>query len=333
MPVRHFREALSALEHVHEVFYIEADETTAHTPATPSERRITEYLGSPRALAAEVKGVEVLMVHGAPVTAEVLEAGTELRLVGCARGGPVNVDLEAIEAHHLPLVNTPGKNAEAVADLTLAFMVILARGLPRASRFVEAGNQLKDNWDGARFMGHDLASHTLGLVGYGQVGQRVCHRARAFGMRVLVYDPYVHCDDAEQIQTLTELVARADFVSLHARATAANKRMIDADMISAMRPGTFLINTARGSLVDETAVDQALADRRLGGVALDVFEAPISGERSRLLRHDNVILTPHIGGATHETLRRGAEMLADEIRRFAAAEPLRNLVGAVGARR
>ena len=333
MPVRHFRDALSALEHVHEVFYIEADETSTYAPTSASERRITEYLGSPRALAAAVGDAEALLVHGAPVTEGVLAAGGQLRLVGCARGGPVNVDVEAIEAHHLPLVNTPGKNAEAVADLTLAFMVILARGLPRASRFVEAGNQLKDNWDGARFMGHDLASHTLGLVGYGQVGQRVRHRARAFGMNVLVYDPYVRCDDAEQVGTLIELVARADFVSLHARATAANERMIDADMISAMRPGTSLINTARGSLVDEAALDRALTDRRLGGVALDVFEAPISGERSRLLRHDNVILTPHIGGATHETLRRGAEMLADEIRRFAAAEPLRNVVGRVEARR
>jgi D-3-phosphoglycerate dehydrogenase len=331
MPVRHFKEALSALEHVHEVFYIEADETSAYAPSSTSEHRVTEYLGSPRSLAAAVADAEVLLVHGAPVTAEVLAAGGQLRLVGCARGGPVNIDLEAIEAHGLPLVNTPGKNAEAVADLTLAFMVILARGLPQASRFVEAGNQLKDNWDGARFMGSDLDGHTLGLIGYGQVGQRVGRRARAFGMDVLVYDPFLRSDDAQQLKTVTELLARADFVSLHARATAANARMIDRHAIAAMRPGACLINTARASLVDEAALDHALAEGRLGGVALDVFEAPSPGERSRLLRHDNVILTPHIGGSTRETLRRGAEMLAEEIRLFAAAEPLRNLVGAVGA--
>ena len=137
----------------------------------------------------------------------------------CARGGPVNVDLDALSARGLPLVNTPGKNAEAVADLTLAFLVMLARGFPKAMRFLEQGHRVRDNWEGARFMGGDLRRHTLGLVGYGQIGQRVARRARAFGMEVLVYDPYVEAADVVQAGSLEELLQRADFVSLHARAT------------------------------------------------------------------------------------------------------------------
>ena len=169
-------------------------------------------------------GVEVLVVHGAPVTDEVLDASAELRLVCCARGGPVNVDVEAVTARGLPLVNTPGKNAEAVADLTLAFLVMLARGLPEAQRFLDEGNRLKDNWEGAKFMGSDLRRHMLGLVGYGQVGRRVAQRALPFGMTVLVYDPFVEPPTAvEQVDILDELLARADFVSLHARATAGER--------------------------------------------------------------------------------------------------------------
>ncbi len=332
MPTQYFRDAFAVLEEAHEVVYADADEGSGYALQTASERKLREYLGSPRALARELEGVEILMVQGAPITEEVLARARDLRLVGVARGGPVNVDVEAIAARDLPLVNTPGKNAEAVADLTVAMLIMLARRLPEAMEFLAQGNQLTDNWQGARFMGSDLRGHTLGLVGYGQVGQKVAGRARAFGMDVVVYDPYVVAQgDAEQL-SLDELLARADFVSLHARATAENRGLIDAQALKAMKPGAFLINTARESLVDEDALDAALSEGHLGGAALDVFEPTTPGEPSRLLRHPNVILTPHIGGATRETLRQGADMLAEEIRRFAAGEPLLNVVLPPGAR-
>ncbi|MBV8257464.1 MAG: hypothetical protein JO073_06550, partial [Actinobacteria bacterium] len=277
-------------------------------------------------LAARMPDVEVLVVQGAPVTAEVLDASRVLRLVGCARGGPVNVDVAAVTERGLPLVNTPGKNAEAVADLTIAFLVMLARGLPRAQRFLEEGHQLRDNWEGAKFMGSDLRRHVLGLVGYGQVGHRVAQRALPFGMSVIAYDPYARADGpVEQVGTLEELLARADFVSLHARATAENENLMGAAALAAMKPGAFLINTARETLVDEDALDAALASGHLGGAALDVVRTTDEQGRHRLLRHENVVLTPHLGGATHETLLQGAEMIADEIVRFAAGEPLVNV--------
>src|SRR5262249_31169465 len=158
-----------------------------------------------------------------------LDASTDLRLVCCARGGPVNVDIDAVSKRGLPLVGTPGKNADAVADLTIAFLVTLARGLPRAQRFLEEGNQLRGNWEGAKFMGSDLRRHVLGIVGYGQVGRRVARRALPFGMSLVAYDPYADVDaPVEQVDSLAELLSRADFVSLHARATAENENLIDS---------------------------------------------------------------------------------------------------------
>jgi D-3-phosphoglycerate dehydrogenase len=239
------------------------------------------------------------------------------------------VDVAAVTARGLPLVSTPGKNSEAVADLTLAFIVMLARGLPSAMRFLEDGNRLRDNWEGARFIGSDLRQHVLGLVGVGQIGRRVAQRARSFGMTVIAYDPYAHADGIEQVEILEELLAKADFVSLHARATPENANMIDADALARMKRGAYLLNTAREGLVDEDALDAALASGHLAGAALDVVHTSQTHGRHRLLRHENVVLTPHLGGATHETLLQGAEMIAEEIERFAAGEPLVNVANRV----
>ena len=267
------------------------------------------------------------------MTDAVLDASTRLQLVCCARGGPVNVDVDAVTARGLPLVTTPGKNAEAVADLTLAFLVMLARRLPRAQRFLGDGNQLKDNWEGAQFMGNDLRGHSVGLVGYGNVGQLVARRALPFGMSVLAYDPYVGdiaTARVEQVATLDELLERSDFVSLHARATQDNQNLFDSRTFAKMRRGAFFVNTAREGLVDEDALDAALASGHLAGAALDVVHPSTSNGRHRLLRHDNVVMTPHLGGATQETLLQGARMVAEDIARFAAGEPLLYVMNTVG---
>jgi D-3-phosphoglycerate dehydrogenase len=325
MPRSYFRRAFEQLERSHHIEYIELDGAAGFSPSTASELRVREYIGCPQLVVERMKDVEVLAIHGAPITDDVVNASDALRLVCCARGGPVNVDVEAVTHRGIPLINTPGKNAEAVADLTLAFLVMLARGLPKATGFLEDGGRVLDNWQGAQFMGSDLRGHTLGLIGYGQVGRRVATRATAFGMKQLAYDPFVESNEVEQVYALDELLAKADYVSLHARATGDNLHLMNAAALAAMKAGAFLVNTARASLVDEDALDIALASGHLGGAALDVFEEEATG-RSRLLRHPNVVLTPHIGGATSETLLQGALMIAAEIERFAADEPLANVV-------
>jgi D-3-phosphoglycerate dehydrogenase len=315
-----FEQGLGRLADRHTLEFLQLDETRRFIPATDAERALREYAGAPEEIVARMAGVEALVVHGAPVTDKVLAASEDLKLVGCARGGPVNVDVEAAAARGIELVTTPGKNAEAVADQALGFMILLARRFPQAQRFLQDGGRLQGTFDGAAFFGHDLGGLTAGLVGYGHVGRGVARRAVAFGMRTLVYDPFVRVDDpyAEQVEELGELLARADIVSLHTRATPETENLVDADFLAAMRPDAYLLNTARESLVDEAALDAALASGRLAGAALDVVRED-AGAPHPLLRHDNVVITPHIGGATYETLLRGATMIADAIEVFAAA--------------
>ncbi len=323
-----FESGLTRLRPRHELDILQIDEARTFEPRTDAELRLREFAGSPEQISALLAGHEVLVVHGAPVTESVL-AGSALRLVCCARGGPVNVDTAAATRRGIPVVTTPGKNAESVADQTIAFMIMLARRFPLAQRFLLEGNQVGlSTFEGAQFFGHDLVGHTLGLVGFGNVGSRVAKRARAFGMTVVVYDPFVTTPDigaAEWVTTLDELLARSDFVSVHARATADNRHMFAAPTFAAMRPGAFFINTARESLVDEAALGEALMSGHLAGAALDVVDPQPGPGVHPLLRHPNVVITPHIGGATHETVLRGIHMLAADIERFADGAPLRNV--------
>src|SRR2546430_7681269 len=319
VPVAVFRRGLAPIQADHDIEYVQLDEGRQDSPPG-SLRSIREYLGTPGQLAERIDGAEILVVHGAPVTAEVLAAAGGLKLVCCARGGPVNIDIAAASARGIPVVTTLGKNADAVADQTIAFMIMLARGFPRAQRLLLDGGTLGESaYEGARFLGHELGGHLLGLVGYGNVGRRVCERARAFGVKVVVYDPYVRVEATEgvrQVVTLPQLLSVADFVSIHVRTSAGTENLMGRDELAAMKPGSYFINTARETLVDEEALLAALKSGHLAGAALDVVRSRTDRGPHPLLGLDNVVITPHIGGATHETLLRGVTMVASEITRF-----------------
>ncbi len=335
-PWRALGPAIERLCDRHDVTCFDVDDEPDFRPTTPSEQRIREFLGSPRQVIDRLDRTEVLVVQGAPVTREVIDAAPELRLICVARGGPVNVDMEAATERGIPVVVTPGKNAQAVVELTIAFMVMLARRLPEVMRYLEGGGELgRDNYEGAKWLGHDLEGHVLGLVGFGQIGRRVAVVARALGMRVLAHDPFVDPARIREVGAeptdLNDLLEAADFVSLHARATADNRGMIGREQVARMKDGAFVINTARDTLLDEDAVHEALRSGHLAGAAFDVVKAPdLSkppelGRRHRLLDSPNVVLATHIGGATQETLAHGGEMAAAEIERLATGEPLLNV--------
>jgi D-3-phosphoglycerate dehydrogenase / 2-oxoglutarate reductase len=287
-------------------------------------------MGTPGQLIDALDGADALMVQGAAVTDAVLAASPNLKLVGCARGGPVNIDLAGASALGIPVVTSPGKNADAVAELTIGFMVMLARRLPEIVRYVQGGGEFgHDNYEGAHWFGHDLAGHTLGLVGFGQIGRRVAVRAHAFGMPVLVFDPFVDPTVIEatgcRAVDLPTLLASSDVLSLHARATADNRGLIGRAEIAAMKPGAYLVNTARDVLIDEAALADALRSNHLAGAALDVVSPSPTSGRHPLLEFPNVIIATHVGGATYETLHHGAEMLAAETERLLAGQPLVNV--------
>jgi D-3-phosphoglycerate dehydrogenase / 2-oxoglutarate reductase len=315
MPASIFTSALAGLGAAVSVDELQIGSTWAAPPRTESARGLREYIGDPADLAAALAGHQVLLVHGAPVTAEVLDAAP-LRLVCCARGGPVNVDVAAASARGIPVTNAPGRNAEAVAELTIAFALMLIRGVPASARYLTAGGQHADNvYEGREFIGGETSSMTLGLVGLGNVGRNVAARAGALGFTLLGYDPAgpATTPPGVALVTLDELLSRSDVISVHARATAGNRHLFGAGAFARMPRGALFINTARESLVDEDALAGALASGALAGAALDVVERRPAGDRHPLLDRPNVIITPHIGGATHETLRRGAEMAAGAV--------------------
>jgi D-3-phosphoglycerate dehydrogenase len=324
------RPALERLAPAHDLTFRDVVDEPGWQPVTASDRSLREYMGTPDQVVAMLDGHDALVVQGAPVSAEVIAADPALRLVCCARGGPVNVDVAAATARGIPVVTTPGKNADAVAELAIAFMVMLARRLPEAIRHVESGGVFgHDNYEGAAWFGHDLSGRTLGLIGVGLIGHRVATRATAMGLGILGFDPLVEprrlVDDGIEPVDLPELLARADIVSLHARLTPDNRAMFGAAQFAAMRDGAWFVNTARRELVDEAALVEALASGRLAGAALDVATPSPASGRHPLLAFPNVVIVPHIGGATWETLAHGGEMATAEIERFATGEPLVNV--------
>ena len=322
MPAGAFTRALAALGDAVTVTELQIQDAAAAPPRTPSERLIREYAGDPAGVAAALAGHDVLVVHGAPVTAEILDAAP-LRLVCCARGGPVNVDVAAATARGIPVTNSPGKNAQAVAELTLTFALMLIRGVPGSARFLLDGGRHADSpFEGGRFVGGEAASMTLGLVGLGYVGRDVAVRAQALGFTILAHDPAPPgiVPAGVTIVGFDELLARSDIISVHARANADNRHLFGEAAFARMPRGSFFINTARESLVDEEALQDALTDGVLAGAALDVAERAPGGKRHPLLDLPNVIITPHIGGATRETLRRGAEMVTASVTRLLAGE-------------
>jgi D-3-phosphoglycerate dehydrogenase / 2-oxoglutarate reductase len=325
-----FEIGLAKLAAEQRVRFIQLDMEAPFIPTTPSECSITEYAGNPQQLVDALDDEEMLLVHGAPVTDAVLDASPNLRVVGVARGGPVNIDLAAASERGIAVITAPARNAEAVADLTLAFMIMLARGIKTSVEFVTRGGRVGASaFEGAQFFGYELGGHILGLVGYGNVGARVARRALAFGTSILVNDPYVAPETVEgqgiKMAALEELLAGSDFVSIHARLTPETINFFDTKKFSAMKRGSYFINSARETLVDETSLYEALVSKHLAGAALDVLRPYPEDMPSPLVSLPNVIVTPHIGGATHEAALRGVQILASQIDHYIAGKPMQHV--------
>ncbi len=304
-------------------------------PDTPmiqacADETVKEYLGRPEEIAAFVGDAEILVNHLAPVTANMLERLPRLKLIAVSRGGPVNVDTAACRRHDVAVVNTPGRNASAVAEFTIGAILAETRLFTQGHMALAEGR-----WRGelyrADLIGDELPALCVGVVGYGHIGTRVVRLLRAFGSKTLVCDPYVSLrpeDAASGVEhvDLHELLRRSDVVTLHARVTPETRGFIGAAEFEQMRDGAIFVNTARGPLVDYDALYAGLRSGKLRSAFLETFSKEPPPPDWPLLRLPNVTLTPHIAGASLTTVRLAASMIAEEVRRFLADEPLLNPV-------
>ncbi|MCW5873231.1 MAG: hypothetical protein KIS88_01145 [Anaerolineales bacterium] len=255
------------------------------------------------------------------VTAEVLAAGPNLKVVGRAGVGVDNIDLAAAAAHGVAVVNTPVSTSVAVAELTMALMLALVRSVPRADASIKAGV-----WDKKSFEGAELAGKTLGILGMGNIGAKVARRAAAFDMDVRGFDPFL--DDAT-IQTRGALAAKldaiyseSDVITLHLPLLPDTRGMLNEVTFEKMRRGVYLVCAARGGVIDEDALLTALNRGQVAGAALDVFATEPPGA-SPLVAHPQVIATPHMGAQTAEAQTRAALDVADEVANVLLGKPMR----------
>lgn len=262
-----------------------------------------------RELIDALHGVDVLLTEVDPITASVLASCPDLKAVVSCHGNPVNVDVPAATAEGVMVVNTPGRNAYAVAELCVALMVMVARNVVAASDALRSGQwaNAPRGWAYRTFQGCELAERTVGLVGLGAVGRLVAKRLKAFDMTVLAYDPYVSQEVADTVGArlvpLDTLLTESDFVSMHVHVTDGTRGMIAARQFALMKPTAFFINTGRAGAMDEEAMLHALSSQSIAGAGLDVYHREPLPTDSPLLKMPNVTLLPHICGATSDVIR------------------------------
>lgn len=274
------------------------------------------------ALIATLGDYDALVVRSATkVTAEVIAAGSQLRVIGRAGTGVDNIDVDAATTRGIIVVNAPASNNIAVAELTIGLLIALARALPQAHASLQSGK-----WERNKFVGWEVRGKTLGLIGLGRIGSEVAVRARAMEMTVLAYDPVVSLDRAEQIGVelvaLDELLIRSDVVSLHVPLLEATRNLLDSSNLAKMKRGAYLINASRGGIVDESALLAALESGQLAGAALDVFSSEPLPADSPLLHHPKLITVPHIGASTAEAqISAGSEVAEGVVAALSGATP------------
>lgn len=298
-------------------------------------------------LAEKTKDADIIITSYDDITRKVIEGAPNLKLIACTRATPVNVDMGAAKERGIPVLYTPGRNSDCTAEMTIGLMLSIARNIPQSYRALKEGKYTadpsmhKETHEGLRkdviwditedspymvFKGTQLKGKTLGILGYGSIGRRVGKIARAIGMELLIYDPYVGEIDVEEFgirkaETVADLMKEADVVTCHMKVTPETTGIISREMIALMKPTAYFINASRGAILDEEALIDALREKRIRGAAFDVYASePIRSNHPYITELDNVIITPHIAGATEEVLANHTKMIVADIKRFLKGE-------------
>ncbi|MCF0104987.1 MAG: 2-hydroxyacid dehydrogenase [Eggerthellaceae bacterium] len=300
-------------------------------------------------LCQKVKNADIIITSYDDITRKVIESAPNLKLIACTRANPVNIDTAAAKERNIPVLYTPGRNSDTTAEMTIGLMLSIARKIPMAHSSLKAGkytgdpdrkNKTKEGlkadviWDMNMtspymvFKGTQLHGKTLGIIGYGSIGRRVGKIARAIGMELLIYDPYVGEIDIEEFgvrkaQTLEDLMSESDFITCHMKVVPETTGIITKERIALMKPTAYFINAGRGAVLDETALIEALREKRIAGAAFDVYASePLASNHPYITELDNVVITPHIAGATEKVLENHTKQIVNDVRRFLNNEPM-----------
>lgn len=295
------------------------------TQASDVEHELRTGLGAAE-LEAAIGDYDALVVRSqTQVTSSLIKAAKRLKVIGRAGAGTDNIDVRAATANGIVVMNTPQANTIATAEQTMALMLAVSRHIAQAHASLGSGE-----WARGKFSGRQLYRKVLGLIGFGRVARAVAKRAQAFGMDVVAFDPYVSEEVAQEhgviLQDLGDILPRCDYVSLHTSATEDTKGIINAQTIAQMKDGVILINAARGQLVDESALAEALASGKVAGAALDVYREEPPTPDNRLLQLPNVVHTPHLGASTIEAQRDVAIQIVDQVLDALRGKDFRNSI-------
>jgi D-3-phosphoglycerate dehydrogenase len=292
---------------------------------------VKEFQGDPVEVAHTVQDAEILVVHFSPITKEVYEAGTRLKLIACARSTPLNIDVETATRNRIPVVYGAGRNADSVADFTMGILLAEIRHIARAFEALRRGTYPECRKQWRQFI-PELRDRVLGIVGLGNIGRKVAERAKGFGLTILGCDPYVSEETMNKLGVvktdLATLFKKSDFISIHIRLTPDTTGIIGEKELRLMKKTAFLVNTSRGAIIDEPALYQVLSEKRIAGAALDVFtKEPIFADtNNKFIQLDNVTVTPHLAGPSNEMFYRGASIVAEDIARFIRGADLVNVL-------
>lgn len=279
-------------------------------------------------------GANVVIVEADLVHDDVIDA-CDLKLIGCCRGDPVNIGIARATARGIPVLFAPARNADAVADLTLAYMLAMARNIFTVNTLLKGGQMRFERTADylevyERYGGFELGGVTVGIVGFGAIGRGVAQRLAGFGTRLLAYDPHVAPEVFKTYHTepvpLDALLPQADILTVHCPDLPDTQGLIGAEQIRALKPGAYVLNLARAAVVDEDALYAALTDGHLAGAALDVFrEEPLQTD-NRFVALPNVLVSPHLGGATRDVVRHQTDLIVDGIEAYLHGQRPRHMV-------
>lgn len=297
----------------------------------PWDEHIPIRMTSGPDLIARLDGVDVLIVEPDPVFGDVFDAAPSLKVIGICRGDPVNVDIEAATKAGIPVLRAPGRNADAVAELTIGLIITATRGIVAADADVRAGRFVIDERiPQQRYRGNEIGAMTFGLVGCGAVGRAVGRKLSALGGTVLAFDPYADEGDLRalgiELAPLDDVLSKADVISVHAAVTPETRGMLGEAEFGRMKQGAFFVNAARFAIAQEQPLLDALRSGRLAGAAFDHFEGEFLPADHPLLSMTNVVLTPHIGGQTPQTVENHTQAIADGLEELLAGREPANVV-------